>query len=411
MRARRRRPAPALVALAAGLATAVPLLVAGPAAAQDYRLDAGDVLEVAVYGVPDFDRRVTVNVDGDVSLPFLGEVEASGRSIGALRAEIARRLEEVGAFRAPQLTVEIVEHRPFYIAGDVSRPGAHPWRAGLTVRHAVALAGGYDALRTRAENPLLATPQLEAQNETLWIDLVALQARAEALRAELESQDPDFEPLLAAPLSRATIEGIVALERRELALRHDDRALEQAHLARAAESARLAVERLEEALAEQEASLALQAEALDRTRGHAERGIVPAVRLDEERRAMAALRAQNMDAMSRLTVARREREEIQREGERARTERAQELIRRLAETTAQVERTKAELHAAGERLIYMGALRAQLRSGDGGPDLAIVREGADGARRTQAAEDTPIRPGDVVEVVIRPDRLVITPSQ
>lgn len=403
-------PAIPLPVLACLPAFALLLLALGPAPAEEYRLDAGDALAVAVYGVPDFDRRVTVNVDGEVSLPFLGEVEAAGRSIGELRRAIARGLEEAGAFRAPQLTVEIVEHRPFYIAGDVSRPGAHPWRAGLTVRHAVALAGGYDALRTRAENPLLATPQFEAENETLWIDLVSLQALAEALRAELDERLPDFEPLLAAPLPRATIDDLVALESRELELRREDRALERAHLDRAADNADLAVESLEKAVAEQEASLALQAEAMERTRANAERGIVPTTRLDEERRAMAALRAQLMDAMSRLTVARRDRQEIQRERERAQTVRAQELIRRLTETTAEIERTRAALHAAGERLIYMGALRSQLRGADRGPDLAIVRDGTDGPRRMPAGEGTPIRPGDVVEVVIRPDRLVIAPS-
>src|SRR5687767_14879009 len=129
-----RRTATLAVVLAA-------LLLPGSASAA-YRLGAGDVVEIAVFGLPDYNRRVTVNVDGDLSLPFLGEVRAAGMSLPELRVELARGLEANGAVRNPQVTVQLVEHRPFYISGDVARPGAHAYRPGLTVRHAIALAGG-----------------------------------------------------------------------------------------------------------------------------------------------------------------------------------------------------------------------------------------------------------------------------
>ena len=134
------------------VATAL-LLFAGPTAARaDYLLGSGDVLEVSVFGVADFNRKAVVNVDGNVSLPFLGEVPASGRSITELRKSITSALLADGTILKPVVTVELVEHRPFYITGDVSHPGALPYRPGLTVRRAIALAGGYDVLHFRAKN-------------------------------------------------------------------------------------------------------------------------------------------------------------------------------------------------------------------------------------------------------------------
>jgi polysaccharide export outer membrane protein len=110
--------------------------------------------------MPEFKRRATVNVDGEVAIPFVGALQAAGLSLAELRASIGASLIRMGAMQNPQVTVEMAEHRPFYISGDVSRPGAIAYRKGLTVRHAIALSGGFDALRFRSENPLMAAPDL-----------------------------------------------------------------------------------------------------------------------------------------------------------------------------------------------------------------------------------------------------------
>ncbi|MFC6746256.1 polysaccharide biosynthesis/export family protein [Methylobacterium persicinum] len=134
------------------LLAAVALCAAGPARAT-YRLGPGDVVEVSVLGVQDYRRRVTVDVDGAVALPLVGEIPAEGLAVGDLRRRITEGLVAGRALKNPDVTVELVEYRPFYVSGDVARPGAIPYRPGLTARVAVALAGGYDALRFRSENP------------------------------------------------------------------------------------------------------------------------------------------------------------------------------------------------------------------------------------------------------------------
>ncbi|HSP23942.1 MAG TPA: polysaccharide biosynthesis/export family protein [Saliniramus sp.] len=391
---------------------AAALVVLQPAAARaDYALDAGDILEISVFGVADFTRRATVNIDGNVSVPVLGEVPARGRSITELREKIAHDLDEMQAFRGPHVTIELIEHRPFYISGDVSQPGAHPFRPGLTVRHDVALAGGFDALRYRAENPLLAAPEMQSRYESLWIDLVARQARVLSLQAELDGvADVDFDVLYEAPLPRRSIEELTALEKRELGLRLDDHRKEVAHLERAIAQAETAVESLQEFVTQQDDSLELQTAASERAIEQSARGITTSIRVEEERRALATLRGQYMDALARLTVARREHEVAQRQLDRAGDERQQRLVRELIDATAQLEQFRSQLKAAGERLIFIGALKSQLRSGDGGPEITIFRQTENGQERVPATEDTAMLPGDVLDVLIQPERLVITPG-
>ena len=108
-----------------------------------YRLDSGDVVEVSVFGVQDFKRRTAINVDGDISLPLLGDIRAAGLTLAELRTKLRESLAKSNIIRSPDVTAEIVEHRPFYVNGNVAKPGAHAYQPSLTVRHAVAIAGGF----------------------------------------------------------------------------------------------------------------------------------------------------------------------------------------------------------------------------------------------------------------------------
>ena len=135
---------------------ALGLCVAQPALAE-YRLGPGDVLEVSVAGLPEFRHRVTVQLDGSISLPLLGTLyvagsppsEARSRIQSTLATKVVRQRRTDG--RDSPLMVEIdevsavvVEYRPIYVGGDVTRSGEQTYRPLMTVRQALATSGGYD---------------------------------------------------------------------------------------------------------------------------------------------------------------------------------------------------------------------------------------------------------------------------
>lgn len=107
-----------------------------------YLLDTGDRLRVFVYGQPNLSRGYTVDHDGRIIVPLIGGVMARGRTTGQVQAEIKHRL---GAqyVRDPQVTVDIVQNRPFFILGEVRNPGQYPYVSGMTIETAVAIGGGY----------------------------------------------------------------------------------------------------------------------------------------------------------------------------------------------------------------------------------------------------------------------------
>lgn len=121
------------------------LLCAAPrpgAAAEPYRIGAGDLLSIAVFDEPDLGLdKVRVGTNGTVSFPLLGEINVSRLMPAELEALLEERLSD-GYLKKPEVTVSILEYRMFYVSGEVKKPGGYPYVDGLTVRKAVALAGG-----------------------------------------------------------------------------------------------------------------------------------------------------------------------------------------------------------------------------------------------------------------------------
>lgn len=140
----------------------------------------GARVSVTVDGHPDLSGTHRLDHDGAVTLPLVGTVDAYGRTPDQLADEIVARLAD-GYLREPRVEVARLQPRPFFIFGDVVRPGSYPYRAGMTVADAVAAAGGR---RGGGEVAVVLTPagrERDARRVTLDAeldpgDVVALEA-------------------------------------------------------------------------------------------------------------------------------------------------------------------------------------------------------------------------------------------
>ena len=107
----------------------------------EYRLGAGDQIRVTVFNEPDLTGPFVVGSQGTISYPLVGAIRASGLTL----EEFASALQQALAVyvRQPNVSVEVTNYRPFFILGEVQRPGTYPYSANLTVPNAVATAGGF----------------------------------------------------------------------------------------------------------------------------------------------------------------------------------------------------------------------------------------------------------------------------
>jgi polysaccharide export outer membrane protein len=116
----------------------LPMMVEPPG----YRLDTGDMLRVIVYNEQSLSADFTVGDDGMVSIPTLGPIQARGLTVQQVQQQIFDGLN-AGIILDPGLSVQLVQYRPFFIVGEVVRPGQYNFMPGLNVLGAVAVAGGF----------------------------------------------------------------------------------------------------------------------------------------------------------------------------------------------------------------------------------------------------------------------------
>jgi polysaccharide export outer membrane protein len=107
-----------------------------------YKLGSGDALSIRVFGEEDLSiEEIRLGGTGSFSYPFLGEIRVRGLTAIEVENLITRGL--TGDYLIdPKVTVSIIEYRPFFVNGEVKNPGGYPFKPGLTLRKAIALAGG-----------------------------------------------------------------------------------------------------------------------------------------------------------------------------------------------------------------------------------------------------------------------------
>ena len=110
---------------------------------KDFLLGPEDVLEVSVWRNQDLSRTVVIRPDGKISLPLIGEIQASGSNPAQVAAKIAARLAEFK--ENPNVSVSIKEVNSYfiYVLGEVHRPGKYPLKSYVTVLQGVSMAGGF----------------------------------------------------------------------------------------------------------------------------------------------------------------------------------------------------------------------------------------------------------------------------
>jgi polysaccharide export outer membrane protein len=110
---------------------------------KEFLLGPEDVLEVTVWRNQDLSRTVVVRPDGKISLPLIGDVQASGLNSSQVAAKIAQRLTEFK--ENPNVSVSLKEVNSYfiYVLGEVLKPGKYPLKSYATVLQGVSMAGGF----------------------------------------------------------------------------------------------------------------------------------------------------------------------------------------------------------------------------------------------------------------------------
>ncbi|MBV9407003.1 MAG: polysaccharide biosynthesis/export family protein [Acidobacteriaceae bacterium] len=385
-------------------------------ASAEYRLNAGDILEITVVGAPELLFRAPIDDDGHAYFPMLGQISASDQPLSELRRTI-RDLLPTKVFRhrtvegreypvviqPDEISVTVAEYRPVYLNGDVAKPGAVPYRPGLTALQAVALAGGYDVMRFRGKDPFLESADLRSEYYDLWTQFAQDQWRLARLRAELDdAAQIDRRGFVDTPLSSAVLAQFESSEIDQFTASTADFKKEKKHLEEsvAQEDNRIAV--LTQQVQQEREGADADAAEFAETKKNFQKGFVPTTRLADARRIDLISSTRVLQTTAVLAQIQRERKEVGRKLEATIDQHRLELLRQIEGTEVHMAVLRARLQSAGDKLIYTGMIRSQLVRGNGGkPDLSIVRLEGTSPTHLSINEDAELRPGDVLEVSLR----------
>jgi len=124
---------------------------------KEFLLGPEDVLEVTVWRNQDLSRIVVVRPDGKISLPLIGDVQASGLNASEVAAKIAQRLTEFK--ENPNVSVSLKEVNSYfiYVLGEVLKPGKYPLKSYATVLQGVSMAGGFTPFASKNRMQVIRT--------------------------------------------------------------------------------------------------------------------------------------------------------------------------------------------------------------------------------------------------------------
>jgi polysaccharide export outer membrane protein len=384
--------------------------------ATEYRLATGDVIEITAIGAPDIRSRATVDVDGRALFPLIGPVNASGLTISAIQSNV-RELLPTKVFRRrsddgreypivltpDEILVSIAEYRPIYVNGDVAKPGPQSYRPGLTVRQAIALAGGFDVMRFRARDPFLESSDLKGDYDSLWIEFAREQARVRSLREDLGEKDASAAAKLQRiPVPQSVVAEINRVEAERFAASTSDHQKEKSHLTTAIqkETERINVLVAERDKEKQDADG--DAAELQATQTNLQKGFVPMTRVAEARRLALYSATRALQTSALIAQLDSQRHELESRFDRLDDQRRVRLLEELQNSSVKLAGISARLQAVGEKLLYAGMVRSQLvRGGGDRPIVTIFRSNHPHPAETSADNDSILMPGDVVDVAAR----------
>jgi polysaccharide export outer membrane protein len=403
-----------IISLRTGLLLAALCCSLNPARAE-YRVQGGDLVEISVSGVPELKQRAPVQLDGTLTFPVVGTFIVEGLEFSQVRAKLQSAMagkifrmrtpdgrELSRMFELDEVAATIVEYRPVFVTGDVTRPGEQTFRPRMTVRQALASAGGFSA-QARATATSFDAANLRSEYVTGWLNLAREHARVWRIKTELgEDVELDQKAIPPAPVQSATMSQIVNLEIEYRTARSSDHERAKEFLRRSIQEADKQVVVLSQQKVAEEEGVQSDAQELQKARAAYGNGSIPSPRVAEFRRAVLYSSTRQLQTTNQLMQVQRSRAELARELEKIDDQRQIRLLAELQDAGVKLVGEQAKLRGVEEKLQLAGLRPPRTSDGASNADIAVFRSSINGKERHSADADTELQPGDVIEVALRP---------
>lgn len=337
----------------------------------------------------------TVGPSGRLSLPFVGETDAAGKTTAEIAASIGKSLQDkFGLSDRPEASVEIAQYRPFYVSGDIQAPGQYAYVPDLTVLKAISMAGGMrrgsDGAGT--ERNLINAAGSHAVLTDQQLRLTVARARIDAeLAGKTEVMAPEAiasNPLVPDMISEET--AIMASRQKKIALR-----------LKALDDLKGLLTREIEALARKSETQSRQVELAKKELGGidslAQKGLVVNTRVLSTERSIAEMEGKILDLETAMLRAKQDISKAEQDAIDLKNDNESELATERQKTVAELNAVTLKLNTQKGLISEAGGV-APTTGSEPALSYVLVRKGSGKSSQITAEEDTPVLPGDVLKV-------------
>ena len=345
-----------------------------------------------------------VSQSGSISIPMIGEMQVGDKTVDDISADIGEKLKQItGLAVAPTASVEVVKYPMIYVSGAVEKPSELEFKPGLTVKQAIAMAGGRER-RANQTGDSSEAQQISYAGEVsrMELQLKQLGARKARLMAELNDQTAIvFPPEIKAAPEGSAVALIMTSEvdlfnARAAALRQQlDAAGDLETLLRNE------INILDEKMSSQDEQVKIAQDELSDISKLVDTKILTTSRKTSLERIVAEMQAGKLDLVVASMQAKQKLSETERDALNLQGQRKTEAGQQLQTTEAEIEDTKLKRNTTLQLLQISGASlsRSQTTKAlDLQPlEYWITRSGSE-ADAIKASEATELQPGDVLDV-------------
>jgi polysaccharide export outer membrane protein len=364
-----------------------------------YKVGAGDVLMITVYGDAGLTGLFPVGAEGAIGYPLLGNVNVADKTVDEIGAQISRDLSSHVANRS--VSVAVKEYAPIFIVGDVQKPGRYEYRPGMIVLELFALGGGLREPTARTDISGIQLISARQEYEDMSLQLLSQDVRRVRLEAERNNVAFEYKSNGLGPArDPAILEKIVEAEKSLYKLRLSVLQDEKTNLEVQRQYFVQEIDTLQKSNIMRNEQFQLLGLDVNASEELVSRGAASQSALRERKRELLAMNQQLLESTSFLARAQQNKNEVERRILELQNKRNNDAVTDLREIELDMIRLRKKMTSSLETMAEIGATSRRVASLEQmiKTKFSIVRQASGEYSEIEAGEHTLIKAGDVIRV-------------
>lgn len=346
---------------------------------------------------PELTGEYTVQEDGTISVPLLGSISVIGCSAEQVQTALLKSFEQLLG-RKGMVNILSLERSPIYVLGPVKSAGSFKYAPGMTVLHAIAMAGGLDRTANEPWQKVEAVREIQKRNGAVDT-MLKLLARAAVLKGERDKTEPRIPARLLELVGSAEATHLLNEQRdkrKAVAIARKNRETAVLNALDSAKQDLMVYGRMDSL----DELIKLRQERVNSMRTLAERNVISKTVLNQVQTELTDAEQRRQEANTQYANAKQRLTSLEAESLRVQADLRNDLEVEIEATEREIATNEREFSSSEGVLTTLPATRAQFAKESNRVSYRVVRQTAAGPVSIESTGMTVLQPGDLVNIIV-----------